>query len=214
MKKVLLICGILSSLYYIALNIFVPMLWKDYSCITQTVSELSAIGAPTRQLWVWLCMVYILLYAAFGWGVLKSAGNNRSLRIVGGLIIAYCVVNLYWPPMHLRETLASGGGTLSDTLHIVWAMLAVLFMLVMMGFGAAASGKRFRFYTIATMVLQFVFGVLTGMESPNIAPNLPTPRIGLWERINIGVFMIWVLVLAMALLQREKKSATIKGSVV
>jgi hypothetical protein len=26
--------------------------------------------------------------------------------------------------------------------------------------------------------------------------NLPTPWIGLWERINISVFLMWVVVLA------------------
>jgi hypothetical protein len=26
--------------------------------------------------------------------------------------------------------------------------------------------------------------------------NLPTPWIGLWERINISVFVLWVVVLA------------------
>jgi hypothetical protein len=34
-----------------------------------------------------------------------------------------------------------------------------------------------------------------------VGKNLPTTWIGLWERINIGVFMVWVIVLAMALLR-------------
>jgi hypothetical protein len=50
--KVLLACGILSSLLYAAMNVFVPMLWDGYTMASQTVSELSAIGAPTRTLWV------------------------------------------------------------------------------------------------------------------------------------------------------------------
>jgi hypothetical protein len=29
--------------------------------------------------------------------------------------------------------------------------------------------------------------------------NLPTPWIGLWERINISVFLMWVVVLAAVL---------------
>lgn len=43
--KVLLVCGILSSLLYVAMNVFVPMLFEGYSLASQTVSELSAIGA-------------------------------------------------------------------------------------------------------------------------------------------------------------------------
>ena len=82
MAKSLLICGILSSLLYVLMNIFVPMGFEGYSIPSQTVSELSAIDAPTRTLWVWLAILYILLFAAFGWGVGKSAEGNRSLRIV------------------------------------------------------------------------------------------------------------------------------------
>jgi hypothetical protein len=76
-RKLLLICGILSSLLYIAMNVFVSMQWEDYSSASQTVSELSAIGAPTRPLWVLLGIAYALLVTVFGWGVWASARRNR-----------------------------------------------------------------------------------------------------------------------------------------
>ena len=79
------------------------MQWEGYSSASQTVSELSAIGAPTRPLWVLLGVAYTLLVTAFGWGVWASARQNRSLRVVGGLMVAYGVIGLAWPPMHLRR---------------------------------------------------------------------------------------------------------------
>lgn len=203
LKKILFTCGILSSFYYVALNIVVPMFYEGYSYATHTVSELSAIGAPTRPLWVLLVTIYIALFAAFGLGVMKSAGGNRRLRVVGGLIIAYSVVNIYWPPMHMRGVEPS----LSDTLHIVWAMVAVLFMMVMMGFGAAAFGKWFRLYTIASMVLLIGLGFLTSLDAPKIPENLPTPWLGVWERIMIGIFLLWVVALALVLLRKIRKAA-------
>lgn len=206
MKKGLLICGILSTLWYLAINIFVPTQYEGYSIITFTVSELSAIGSPTRILWVLPTIFYPLLLVAFGWGVLKSAEGNHALRVAGTLIIAYSIFNFYWPPMHMREVIAAGGGTITDTLHLVWAMITLLFMMFMMGFGAAALGKRFRFYTIATWIVFIVFGILTFKESPGIEANLPTPHLGIWERINMGAFFLWVVVFANALLHREKIS--------
>lgn len=198
-RKVLLICGILSSLLYVAMNVFIPMQWEGYSSASQAVSELSAIGAPSRPLWVLLGTVYQVLAMAFGWGVWASAGRNRALRVVGGLLLAYGVVGLAAPffPMHLRGAEL----TLTDTMHIVLTMVTVLLMLLAIGFGAAAFGKRFRLYSIATMVLLFAFGALTGLDGPRIAANLPTPWVGVWERINIGVFLLWVVVLAIALLR-------------
>jgi len=105
-RKVLLICGIISSLLYIAMNIFVPMQYEGYNSASQTVSELSAIDTPTRPLWVSLGIVYTLLVIAFGLGVWRLAGQNRSLRIVGGAMIVNVVIGLFWPPMHQREVLA------------------------------------------------------------------------------------------------------------
>jgi hypothetical protein len=200
-RKVLLVCGIASSLLYVAMNVFVPMQWEGYSSASQTVSELSAIGAPTRALWVPLGIAYTLLLTAFGWGVWESARRNRPLRIVGSLMVASGVIGLAWPPMHQRAVLAAGGGTLTDTMHIVWSVVTVLLFVLEIGFGAAAFGKRFRLYSIATMVILVVFGTLTGLDGPRVSANLPTPWIGVWERISIAVFLLWVVVLAVGLLR-------------
>lgn len=196
-RGLLLLCGIFSSLLYLAMNVFIAMHWNGYSSASQTVSELAAIGAPTRPLWVSLGIVYTLLVSAFGWGVWASAGRSRALRITGGLFLAYGVVGLAAPffPMHQRGT----GITLTDTMHKILTMVTVLLMLSAIGFGAVAFGKRFRVYSIATAVMLFVFGALVGLDTPRIEANLTTPWAGVTERICIGVFLLWVVVLAITL---------------
>jgi len=206
-RKHLLYCGIAASLFYIAMNIFFPFLDKRYNWITQTVSELSAVDAPTRPLWFPLGIVYTLLIAAFGWGVFRSAVGNRYLCIVGILLIINGLIGLTWSPMHQREVLAAGGGTFTDIWHLVMASVTVLLMFLSIGFGAAAFGKGFRFYSIITILVFIVFGVLTFVEAPNVDKNLPTPYIGLWERINIAAFMAWLLVFSINLLRLEKNSS-------
>ena len=195
-------CGILSSLLYIAMNVFIPMFYPGYSSFSQTVSELSAIDSPTRTTWMVLVIVYSLLVIAFGYGVWLSAHDHRRLRIAGGLLVVYVLIGLAWPPMHQREVLATGGGSLTDTLHIVFTMVTVPLMLLMMGFGAAAFGKQFRLYTIVTILLVIFFGILTGLQSAQMEANLPTPWMGVWERISIAAYMVWVVVFAVILLKR------------
>ena len=112
--------------------------------------------------------------------------------------------------MHQREVIGAGGGTLTDTLHIAFAIITVLFMMILMGFGAAALDKRFRLFTIVTFIIFMIFGALSGMESPGINANLPTPHLGIWERVNIGAFMLWVIVFANALLKKEKSSQSLE----
>jgi len=202
--SVLLICGIVASVLYFAMNVFIPLQWQGYSFASQVISELSAIDAPTRSLWVPLGVAYGVLMLAFGWGVWVSGRGNRPLRIAGALIFIYSIIGLAWPPMHQREVVAAGGATLTDTLHIVWSIAWVVFMLAAIAFGAFALGKGFRRYSIATLAILVAFGVLTGLDAPKLSTNLPTPLIGVWERIQIGVVIVWEMVLAIALLRMQR----------
>ena len=136
-------------------------------------------GAPTQVLWARLGWICTVLEMAFGFGLWQSAGRNRAIRIVGGLILAPASLGLLWPfaTMHQREVLAAGGGTLSDTLHVVLAAVTVFLMFLAIGFGGTAFGKPFRLYSIVTIVVLLVFGGLTFLEAPRLQANLPTPWI-------------------------------------
>src|SRR5436305_12606775 len=105
------------------MNIFIPLQWESYSSASQTISELSAIGAPMRSIWMLLAFPYTLLVTAFGFGIWESARRNRALRMTAVLMMMYGALGIVWPfaPMHLRGVLASGGAKLSDTIHIALA---------------------------------------------------------------------------------------------
>lgn len=198
----LLLCGIASSMLYAAMNVFVAAAWPGYDAAAQTVSELSAVDAPTRSLWVAWAMLYTLLVTGFGWGV-RLVAPNKPLRIAGGLLLVYGITGLFWPffPMHQRAVLAAGGATVSDTLHIAFTMFTVAIMIATLVMGAAGTGRGFRIYTILTLLALAVFGGLTGTQASLVAKDLPTPYAGLWERINIGVFLLWVVALAVRMLR-------------
>jgi hypothetical membrane protein len=198
-RQVLLVCGIVSSLLYVATTILGSMRWEGYSSTSQAISELSAIGAPSRPLVVPLFLTYSVLVIAFGVGVWGSAGRKRALRVTAGLLVGYGVLCLAGPfaPMHLRGAEA----TLTDTMHIILTIVTVLFILLTIGFGATAFGKRFRLYSIATILILLVFGALAGLDGPRLAAQLPTPWLGVTERINVFGYLLWVVVLAMTLLR-------------
>jgi hypothetical protein len=204
LEKLLLCCGILSSVLYFFANVICAALYDGYNSVSQTVSELSAIGAPTRTLWVSLMIPYSLLMIAFAGGLIHLASSNKFLRIAGLLFLIDAVVGFFWPPMHQREVLAAGGGTWTDTMHIVFTFVHIPLVMACIVLGAAAFGKRFRFYSIITLVILTTAGVFTGIESPNVQRNLPTPWIGVWERIIIGIYMLWIVVLAILVLRTHE----------
>ena len=71
-----------------------------------------------------------------------------------------------------------------------------------MGFASAALGKSFRYYSVISLLIVIFFGVLTGLSSPQMEANLPTPWMGVWERISIGAYMLWVVVLSVFLFRK------------
>lgn len=201
----LLICGILSSLLYVVINVLGAMRWEGYSFLSQTVSELSAIDAPSRSVVIPLGIAYQALVIAFGVGVWASARRNRALRITGGLLFAYGLLGFAAPftPMHLRGE----PGSVTDALHIILTTVTVLLIMTSVGFGAVAFGRRFRIYSIATILVVLGFGALAGLQGPRIAAAQPTPWMGLLERICIFGFLLWVAVLAIGLLRASDHHA-------
>jgi len=199
LKKVLLICGILYLLLYVATDIIAGMLWDGYSFTSQAISELSAIGSPVRTLTVPLITICAVLLLAFALGVWMSAGRNRALRVTGGLLIIIGLVGLAWMPfpMHLGEPVSS----LANTMHSIFAGVEVLFTLLSIGFGAAAYRNWFRFYSIGTILTLLIAGVVAFWLA---ATGQPTQWFGLIERINVYGYELWMAVLAIILLRAKK----------
>jgi Protein of unknown function (DUF998) len=202
LRTVLLICGILSSLVYVAANVAGAMRWEGYSSASQTVSELFAIDAPSRPVVVPLLLAYDVLLIAFGCGVWGAPSRRRGLRFSGALLAGIGLLGLAGPTfasMHLR----GAQPTLSDTLHIVLTVVISLCTLLALGFAATALGRQFRLYSIATIAIILAFGALAGLDGPRLAANLPTPWVGVTERIDIGAYLLWVAVLAVLLLRQS-----------
>jgi hypothetical protein len=200
--RALLACGIVAPALFVAMTLFVGLRWDSYSVANDTISELSALDAPTRPLWMWLSVPYTALMVAFGWAVWHTRGN-RALRMVGALVITQAMIGSFWPPMHQRTVLAADGGTLTDTLHLVWAFMTMVLFFAVLGLGAAAFGTRFRIYSILTIVVLLLCGAMTATFSARVQANLPTPGAGVWERLNVAAYMLWIAVLAMTLLRAD-----------
>lgn len=201
-RKALLVCGILSSLLYVAADFLGGMRYDGYSFSSQAVSELMAIGAPSKPLVDRIFLAYGVFTLAFGVGVLRdAAGRNRALRITAALLIGYAAFGLTGPtlfPMHQR-----GVGNVADDLpHIVLTALLVVCLLLAIWFGALSLGRRFRVYSFRTLLVVIVFSALSGLYGARLAAQQPTPGFGIIERIDIYASLAWVAVLAIALLRR------------
>jgi hypothetical protein len=211
-RRALLACGILSSLVYVAADILGALSWNGYRYASQAISELSAIGAPSRPVVLPLAIAYSLVVIGFGFSVYAAAGRSRGLRVAGAALVAVGAIGLVtslWFPMHLRG--AERG--LSDGMHIVPTAATVLCILLAVGSAASALGKAFRRYSSVTLLVLLLFGGLAARDGAGLAANLPTPMLGINERINVGAYLLWVAALAVALLRAERTGARLSAVV-
>jgi len=88
-------------------------------------------------------------------------------------------------------------------MHIPTTAVMSLCLVLAMGFGATLLGKRFRYYSYGTILTVLVFGALTSLQAGRIEASEPTPWAGIEERVNIYATMLWLAVLAIALLRAE-----------
>src|SRR5215207_7240962 len=207
-RKILLICGIVSSVWYVVTDVIGTLRYPGYSYADQWFSELTAERAPTRDFMVALNGIpYTLLVSAFAGGVWTSASRTRAARITAAMLIGYAAFGFAGGvlfPMKPREALAAGEGTLRNTMHIPATVVMSLFIVLAVGFGATLLGKRFRYYSYGTIATLLVFGALASLQAGKMATNEPTPWMGIEERINIYATMLWVAVLAIGLLRAQK----------
>jgi hypothetical protein len=206
----LLICGILSSLLYVATDVLASWRYDGYSYTDQNYSELLATGAPTRPLMLLVSIAYNLLVAAFAVGVWTSASPKRTARITGAMMVGYAVLSMI-TPLFFQMDMRGAEVTPRGSLHGPMTAVMSLFILLSMGFGAFLLGRWFRFYSFATIVILLIFGALTGFQAPQLAAGQPTPWMGLTERINIYATMLWFAVLAIALLRAQSDSLRLEN---
>ena len=196
-QRVLLGAGILYSLLYVSADILGAVLWDGYSYTSQAISELAAIGSPVKPIVSSVFLLTGVLLVTFAFGVMQFAGEKRGLRVTSRLLWAIAFVGFVWSffPIHLR----GAERTTTDAMHNAIAAVIVFLILLAIGFGANAFGKRFRTYSIATIVTLIVFGLLSILYVPRVEAQLPTPGFGIAERINVYGYLLWVAVLAITM---------------
>ena len=198
-RKVLLLCGILSGAFYFAGDVLMSAVYPGYSYLNQTVSELNAIGAPTWGLSIAFGIVGYLFLIAFGAGVWQSAAGSRRLRVVGAALAVLGVTGLWGVPFASMQP----RGTEQPAAHAISGMIGVLLLVMAMGLAASALDRRFRLYSIATIVAMLAFASWSAMDAGAIEQGLATPWVGIKERISFYSWHLWFIVLALTLLSRH-----------
>ena len=154
-------------------------------------------AGPCRN---WDFLAYDALLLAFAAGV--AGLPVRAVRVTAAMLAAVALIGVaaYFFPIHTR----GAAWSINETMHSILTAATVIFIALSMGFGASAAGARFRSYSIATLVVTLLAGAWGGWIGRSLADNGPTPWVGIVERASVFSYLLWVAVLAIALLPRRR----------
>jgi hypothetical membrane protein len=198
--RTLLIGGIVGAGLYAVGDLISGLVYDGYSFRDQAISELTAIGAPSRGLMVTVITVSTLLGMGFAVGIRQSAGRNRALRRVGLILLAAGAVTIFLHPLAPIHGRGVEVG-LTDTMHQVVTVAWALAVFAAVALGAVAYRGWFRFYSLATLMVLPLFGWLAANLDEARTADLATPWMGFFERVNAYTLFAWMVVLAVILLR-------------
>ena len=195
----LLMCGVASSVLYSATEILASLRWDGYDWTSRMVSDLLAVSAPTRSFIVGPMRAYKGRRLAFGIGVWLCR-TNRAQQVTAILLAVYAVAGVIGLLVFPLDYNTTGSGAV---MHMVATFTLIVLMFSFIVTAAVGGTKAFRIYSAVTVLVIIGGAVLAGMQVPRIEAGLPTPGLGIFERLNIYAMLVWVTLFAITLWQDQ-----------
>ena len=182
--------GIGAVVMYIFATIYGGYLYPNYSHISQDISQLTSTKSPIRDLMNPIFLFYNLLVIGFGIGLYKFDKNNLS-RLASVFIIVIgvlgAIVLLF--PINTRGTSITFVGIMHIVLISIISLLSISANLL---FWTTYKKSNFRLMAKISLVAGIAFLV----AGPIAATNVTSPYAGLFERITIGIFLLWIVTIS------------------
>jgi hypothetical protein len=200
LRKILIYCGLVAPIMYVTTAIVGAALRSDYNHIVNAISELISNGAPNKAVLDVVFNIYNALLLAFAIGAYSTAKKLPLIcRVALGILIGIQILSFSWGffPMDPLGTEATFAGMMHNILGGVVA-LATIVMPLLMGLGLRRldGHKNYVNYSFISSAIIFVSG-LTGVILAGQGVHL----FGLFERITIGSYELWIFITAWKLLK-------------
>jgi hypothetical protein len=188
--------GIISSLFFFALNSIGPLLRPDYNSITEYISELTADGAPYVMLMRFFANTsYLsLLLFAICLTIVSFAKHRTALRVGFSLLVLIGLASAlgYGTFPMTTDMLISPQNIIHVAITIVIIMMTVT-SVIFISWGFLKQERLIRLGKISLITaIAFIFFNLVHLAGIILQSDM----LGLWQRLGIYTFYIYVLVLS------------------
>lgn len=186
-------CGVAAPLLYVLTVIAGGASVPGYSQIGDPISSLTQAGRSGVDAIASAFTLYNLLVAVFAISGLAGARHSRRWSVIFGLLLFTSLCGLLMGPF-AQDPIGSPV-TLKGGIHIALAAATSLatVVIIAMSFLAVIGRRHPILMPIIGVCLSLTlpFGLVTAIAVPNSWPTM-----GLFERLTIGGFELWILAVA------------------
>ena len=201
LERPLLLCAVLAAVVTAANDLIAGSLRPGYNFASQSISVLSAPGAPSRPIALGFDLVVDVLVIAFAVGLWLTADEKRSLRAIAGLLVTSALLQssaVVFFPFRPGEPTSS----LANTLNVAMMAPSIVGWFLSIALGGLAFRNWFRWFSLSILVALFVEDFLaTAGAYLFVAGGHPGSLVGIQERANVYSFYAWLGALALAQLK-------------
>lgn len=202
MKKLYPIFGIIGPIIYILAVIVGGAIRSDYSFLYNTISELTITDAPNVVLISILFGIYNFSILIFGTGAFldEKIDHSRKYKTATLMlaIIGLLGLLLLFFPQYPRNAAITFQGTIHIILAGITSLLTLISVLLMgLNFRKYEETKNFSFFSFIFFIIILISG---GVAAVSVGSNSPFG--GLFERITIFAFMIWIIVFSYLIIKK------------
>jgi len=193
-----LLCGIVAPVIYAATVVWGGTLFPGYSHLGDAISSLTEAGRPGTTGVESFFLIYNVLVLEFAFTGLSITLGHWQWTWSFAMLLCVGMLGLLMAPFPMDPIGAPV--TLPGGIHIALAGLASIASMIAIGMSAlalrAAPSAR-KYAGLALLALAVVF--ITGLVAASAAVA-GWPLMGLFERITIGAFLVWMTALALLFL--------------
>lgn len=193
--------GAVGVIFYTAHVVIGGLLWDGYSHVRQTISELTAEGAPNADFLRILTSVYGLLLVIFSIYVYVAVRKSKvhNAVIIGSIFFVVMQLSSFIGYSLFPLDLSLDTSSFQNLMHIIVTIIVVVCTIassyfIGIGFIKSEKHRKIGFFILLCAVIITVSGILTPIAMAN---NMSIS--GLTERINIFALQSWIFVLSLYL---------------
>jgi hypothetical protein len=195
--------GALAPVVYLIAVLVGGYLWQGYSHYGETVSTLTSAGAPNQAVMVPLFAIYNIFVIALAAGLYLSVEGKKP-RVTSALMAAAGIAGLVL--FAFPQDYPQGPPvTFTGTMHVAVAGIIALVSLLAIAalFFELRHVKGWTNIAKISIIILPIAVVLGGFG----AASITTAYAGLAERLSIGTILVWLEVVAVGVITRNKKRA-------